>query len=538
VSSGPQAPLELEQARRRLRELGYLNGRVERFLFRRAFEGRGGLLLPAVGIGAAAAALAAVAAVESADPGFGGSGAAGAAAMLALHVFLADLAPALLLALLLGAWAERSRAPEGAATGAGLAAAALLFLLWIGGVYGLAREVPAAAMLWGVPIAIAALLLSRSVRSGFLARAYARSRVLPSRPRRRVFLAAALAGVLAAVALFASRSEPRPAAPPRPSPRGSSVVVIAVDGLDLDRAGPESLTGIRALFAKGATGWWPQRAASPPEIWTDLATGEPASRHGVRALERVRPAGSPLPVRPPLGTSWYLRGVGPALGLVETAPVSPRDRRSLAFWEVAASAGLPSVAVGWWASGRWPGAEVAGNEEILQGASDGQAADRRAIEVFLARRKDGQALATVYLPGLDILRKDPSRRAAAAAAVHRFLEDEISRAAPRADALIVIAADSHPSPGALGRMIVYDGPHPVTTVRIRPEDVAPSLLARAGVPSARDLPGRPVAALFRPGTLEGVTVETYGPRVLPPSAPSSRSDREYLQKLRSLGYLQ
>jgi hypothetical protein len=32
-----KAPLPLEEARRRLKELGYLDGRVERFLFRRAF---------------------------------------------------------------------------------------------------------------------------------------------------------------------------------------------------------------------------------------------------------------------------------------------------------------------------------------------------------------------------------------------------------------------------------------------------------------------------------------------------------------------
>jgi hypothetical protein len=538
VSSSDRSPLELDEARRRLRELGYLNGRVERFLFRRAFEGRGGLLLPAAVIGAAGAALAAVASVESADPAFGGSGAGAALAVALLHLFVADLAVALVVSLPVGAWADRSRSPEAAATGAGLAAAGLLFLLWIGGVYGLAREVPAAAMLWGIPLAIAALFLARSVRSGFLARAYVRSRLVPARPRRRVFLAAAVAGVLMAVALFASRSEPVPVAAPRPSPRPVSVVVVAIDGLNLDAAGAESLTGIRALFAKGATGWWLEHPASPPEIWTDIATGEPARRHGVRALERVRPAGSPLALRPPFGTSWYLRGIGPALGLVETAPVSARDRRSLAFWEVAASAGLPAAAVGWWASGRWPGADVAGNEEVLQGATDGAAADRRAIELFFGLRKPGQALQTVYLPGLDILRKDPRGHAADAAVIQRFLEDEISRAAPRGDALVVIAADSHPSPGALGRMIVYDGPHPVTTVRIRPEDAAPSILARAGVPVARDLPGRPAAALFRPATLETAAVATYGPRVLPASARSARTDREYLEKLKSLGYLQ
>jgi hypothetical protein len=537
VSSGGSGKVELEQARQRLRELGYLDGGVERFLFRRAFEGRGGLLLPAAGIGAAAAALAAVAAVDSADPAFGGARALAAGVVLAAHLFLADFAVALVAALLFGAWADRARQPEAAATLAALAGAGLVFLLWIAGVYGLAPDVPTRAWLWGLPVAISAVFLARSIRSGFLARAYARTRALPARPRRRVFLAAAAAGILTGVLLFASRPEPRPAPPPRPSPRRGAVVVIAVDGLALDAAGADRLTGIREIFARGAAGWWPESAEAPPETWTDLSTGAPASVHGVRALERVRPAGSPLAIRPPFGTRWYLTELAPALRTAETAPVSSRDRRSLAFWEVAASAGLPALAVGWWASGPWPGADVIGNEEVLSGASDGLAADRRAIELFRARRGRGQ-VETVYLPGPDILRSDPARRTAASEEIHRFLEDEVSRAAPRGDALVVIAADSHPTAGALGRMIVYDGPHPVTVVRIRPDDVAPSILARAGVPAARDARGRPVVALFAPGSVETAQVETYGPRVLPASAASPRADREYLEKLKSLGYLQ
>jgi hypothetical protein len=101
----------------------------------------------------------------------------------------------------------------------------------------------------------------------------------------------------------------------------------------------------------------------------------------------------------------------------------------------------------------------------------------------------------------------------------------------------VLAADSHPSAGAVERMIVFDGAPAPSIVPIRTEDVAPSILARAGVPAARDLPGRAVAALFRPGSLETSTVPTWGERVAP-AAPAPRgSDREYLEKLKSLGYL-
>jgi hypothetical protein len=535
-SRGPS--LSLDQARQRLRELGYLNGGVERFVFRRAFAGRGGLFLPAILLGAFAAAVASLAAVETAEAGFGDS--ATAVVALLVHLFFANLAPAALLALALLVAADRSRSPAGAATAAGLAAAGVVFFLWIGGAYGLSRDIPFRALLWGAPVGLAALLLARSVRSGFLARAYAHSRVLPSRPRARVFFAAAVAGILLAVAIFSSRARPAPAPPPLPSPRGSAVAVVAVDGLALDSAAADGLSGVRELLATGATGWWPARQASPPEVWTDLATGEPASRHAVRALARVRPLGSPLGLRPPLGTAWYLRHVGPALRLVSSAPVSASDRRSLAFWEVAASAGLPSVAVGWWASGPWPGAEVVGNEEVLAGASDGVSADRRAMDALRLRRRGGPQIATVYLPGLDILRSDPEdsdRRRRAIEQVHRFLEDEVSRAVAEKEALVVLAGDSHAGPFALGRMVVFDGRQPVKTLRIRPEDVAPSILARAGVPVAADLPGRPATALFRPGSLEGGTVTTYGPRVAPQGARTAATDREYLEKLKSLGYL-
>jgi hypothetical protein len=536
VSPQAPAPIGLDEARQRLRELGYLSGAVERFVFRRAFEGRGGLLLPAVLLGALAAALSALAAVDVAEPGFGSS--PSAVGVLLLHLFVADLLPAALAGLAVAFWADHSRAAARAATLVGLLSAGVIFTLWIGGVWGLARAIPPQSLLWGAPVAVAALFLARSARSGFLARAYVHSRILPSRPRSRVFFAAAVFGLLVSVGIFASRAEPGAVPAPHPSPRSGPVVVVAVDGLGLDAQGSAGLSGAQALLGRGRTAWWPATAGiSPPEIWTDLATGQAASRHGVRSLERVRPLGSPLSLRPPFGTAWYLRHLGPRLSLVSTAPVSGRDRRSLAFWEVAASSGLPSLAVGWWASGPWPGAEVVGNEEILARAADGLAVDRDALEEFRRRRNEGEAIQSVYLPGLDILRRDPQNRSVDVEQVRRFLEEEISRAVAGPGALIVLAADSHPRPGALARMIVFDGAGQWKLVRGRSTDVAPSILARAGIPPAWDLSGRPVAALFREKSLETTTVATYGPRIAPAAARSRASDREYLEKLKSLGYL-
>lgn len=527
--------LSLEEARRRLKDLGYLDGRVERFLFRRAFEGRGGLLLPGVLLSAFGAALASVAVVESVEAGLGSS--VSALGVLLAHLFFANLVPASLAAVMLAFLADRSRTPGAMATAAALAAALIVFTLWVAGVYGLARELPLRALLWGVPIGAAALLASTSVRAGFLAQAYAHSRVLPARRRGRlVLLVAAVAGTLVAAVLLVSRPEPALVTPPRPSPRSGAVVVIAVDGLRRGEISADSLGGEGIASAEAVAGWWPARPASPPEVWMDLATGEPPSRHGVAALERVRPLGSPLAVRAPFGTRWYLARLGPALHLASSAPVSAADRRRLAFWEVGASAGLPTLAIGWWASGPWPGATVVGNEELLAGARDGLGVDRLARELFRAKEGGGERIRTVYLPGLDILRRDPERRRQALEETAHFLREETERAASRGDTLVVLEADSHAAPGALQRMIVFDGAAP-KTVEIRPEDVAPSILARAGVPVARDLPGRPAAPLFAPGRVETETVPTYGPRIAPGQTARRGSDREYLEKLKSLGYL-
>ena len=173
----------LEEARSRLRELGYLDAPVERLLFRTVFSGRGGAFFPAVLIGAFAAALSAIAAIAAGEPGVAGSPATVAAVFL--HVFAADLVPAAALAFLLSRLAERSRTPGLAATFAGFGAALVIFALWSLGTYGLARGLSAAALLWAVPVGLAALLLASAVRLAFIAHAFARSGALPRRANRR-----------------------------------------------------------------------------------------------------------------------------------------------------------------------------------------------------------------------------------------------------------------------------------------------------------------------------------------------------------------
>jgi len=112
---------------------------------------------------------------------------------------------------------------------AGMVSALLVFALWIGGTYSLAREVSARTLLWAIPIGAAALFLAAPVRLGFLALAFARAGMLPRRSLRRVFAAAAALGLLVAILLLFSRRERPPAPSPQPSPRSAPLVVLAVD---------------------------------------------------------------------------------------------------------------------------------------------------------------------------------------------------------------------------------------------------------------------------------------------------------------------
>jgi len=122
----------------------------------------------------------------------------------------------------------------------------------------------------------------------------------------------------------------------------------------------------------------------------------------------------------------------------------------------------------------------------------------------------------------------PRQRQAAAARVYDLLAESVRRAEGGEIVLVVLAADSHPtSREALGRMVVFDGARSARTVRIRPADVAPSIVARTGVPAARDLPGRPVAALFfSRRTGDGGLSRRTGRAHVPATPSAPESDKE------------
>ena len=279
----------LEEARSRLRELGYLDAPVERLLFRTVFSGRGGAFFPAVLIGAFAAALSAIAAIAAGEPGVAGSPATVAAVFL--HVFAADLVPAAALAFLLSRLAERSRTPGLAATFAGFGAALVIFALWSLGTYGLARGPLGGRASLGpaggprrAPPRFGGPPRVHRARVRALRRAAAPGQP-PGVPRGRARSGCSPRSCFSSPGARRPRSRRRS---PRRGPRRWS----SRRSTGSPSTGPSAPRRWSPCSARGASGWWPAERVSPPEIWTTLATGVSSRRHGVRALSRVRPLGA------------------------------------------------------------------------------------------------------------------------------------------------------------------------------------------------------------------------------------------------------
>ncbi len=110
------------------------------------------------------------------------------------------------------------------------------------------------------------------------------------------------------------------------------VWLIGLDGADWDILDPLIARGqlphLARLKAEGA--WGGLRAEEPllsPILWTTMGTGRGPDRHGV---------------------TWFMSETADG----QKIPVSSRDRRVRALWDIAGARGLKSGVVGWWAT--WP----------------------------------------------------------------------------------------------------------------------------------------------------------------------------------------
>ena len=189
-------------------------------------------------------------------------------------------------------------------------------------------------------IGLALVLVVGLVASWLLTRALAAALSLLRRriPGRGVQVLGAACGALALIVLIVgvqARTGGTAAAGVTPA-RGETprVAIIGVDGCDWEKLGPlvESgrLPNFRRIMDRGAYG--PLMSEPPlvsPRIWTTIATGKTADKHGIRDF--VNEAG---------------------------VPVNATMRSAAPVWDIVSSFGLPVGVVGWYVT--WPVEEVNG----------------------------------------------------------------------------------------------------------------------------------------------------------------------------------
>lgn len=589
--SGPPGrgdPVTFEEARERLRSRGYLDRGVEGAVLKGVLAARNRTLGLLFGASVAALFLAlALATVETAAVALASALSPRDALVLFAWLGAGALLAAVVVVLLLAAlaWARmRGRSdPSGVST-----EVAVVFgvLAGVGAVLA-ARPVleaagPLAALVAFAAAAFAVVLSVRVARGLAFTILAASGRAAFSRaPRPALAVGAALAAAALATGgwLLVRR------APPADEPlvvraTAARVVLVAVDGWI-----PELAAGDGPLAARARLSYR-KETTDPAAFWTTVATGEPARRHGVGALELVRLDGLVAPVRLTAGTGWYLGHLLPSLGLAREESVTSAARRVPALWEVAHRGGLASLVVNWWTT--WPaddaGGVVLGNHLFFAARAGGKleregwppeasaraarlapraagraagagrlVADARGLDAFAiaAFRQEAARvrprLALLYLPGLDILGaalSEPGRTVADRVALATALGEETRAIASflagpdvlGSDAEVVAVVLDGGRAARRGELLLTGSlAGPAAAGEVRPVDLAPTLLAALGVPSSREAEGRVDSRLLGAGTASDATVASWGRKrsgggpVLDP--------KEYVENLRSLGYL-
>ena len=543
----PEAPLE--SARRELARRGYLGGGRP--------AGRASRLRPLAVAAAWAAGLAIVAAVAAVV-------AAAAPAVLLAPAALAFL-PITLVVVAVGAGAGRLLARGLLAVGAEprfvsalLAGAAGIAVA--SGVIALAGGPAADGPRW-IAVVLAALAVAApaatAVRAAIAHRlALGRDELAGTLLLPALVFALALGASALLVALGAPRpAEPSPAAAAFPRPAGR-VAVLAVDGLsreDLDAAA----AGSPALRRVAGWGWAPLAGAGgrlPAVVWTTVACGVEARRHGVEELEEVRLFG----FRDGLALGGAARRALVAawrpLGGVAVVARPALERRYPTFWEMASRAGCPVLVGGWW--GSWPVrrvlGEVASERAWLGGATGADAVTPSLAPIVGAAWRDTPDAAT----GSDRLALELVDRAVAAEG-----PQAVALALPALDVVqrraaggppVALAAALAPHLDVLARAIdgLEAGGYRVWLVALPWRDGTPFVAAatsparRHAEVDARTLAGSWLEALGLPAPADGPLPggahgrAGYGPPPPPLAAPPPAARAVQRELLRSLGYLQ
>jgi len=387
----------VDELRQRLRSLGYLDAGVDRFVLGSARSTRSASAIAffaSLRVGALAAVLlgpAAAIGLSARMPGLvtGPSDAIVVAIYLGAFFGIAIALSTLLASLLVASFSRRAkmsgRRSLGLAAGVVVTFGCLLYLTlwWQTVIAGVGWSAPfwtlsalalavAMSLLLGhaVSVASSAVALAASENQTFGA---AETRAVKASLSWPVTLASgAVAFGAAALLLTWSAGATRAATVPREPltivPSGLRVRVIAVDGFDVRILEELTASGrVPALATAFGDGGIALESAGgtadtddPARIWTTIATGQPPDVHGVEGLETRRVAGvqGSVAMAGPSPIARAIRGATDLVRFTRPSIASGTERRTKTFWEVAASAGLRTAVVNWWAT--WPASPEAG----------------------------------------------------------------------------------------------------------------------------------------------------------------------------------
>ena len=373
----------VDDLRKQLRALGYLDAGVDRFVLGPARSARSPWSiagLSSLRVGLIAAALlgpAAAIGIRTRLPGLVTSTQDAAvitvylAALFGVGATVFSFVASMLVGrLAVTADAARARLLS-RATGTVVAVACLAYLTlwWHSANAHLSWTAPAWTVVALVVAVLISLLLGHAVSITTFAVIASRHPLAPARATAtsstRLVLVAGVIAFAGAAALLGAASQREPAAAEAPplavvSP-GVRLRVIAIDGFDPDvfasLRDQGRMPALARVFSHSAVRVPIEDGQDPARTWTTIATGQPASVHGVESLETRRVAGVQGSVASGEqgSAARALRTATDSLRLTRPSVASGSQRRAKTFWEVAADAGLRAVVVNWWAT--WPASD-------------------------------------------------------------------------------------------------------------------------------------------------------------------------------------
>jgi hypothetical protein len=378
-SEGQSPSDRVDELRRQLRSLGYLDAGVDRFVLgpvggRQTPSALAALAALRVGLlGGVLLGPAAAVGVGARLPGLvsGVRDAAVIALYLAVVFFLGASALSFLIsttiALVARSGGERfpRRASRASRIGGWIiAGVSLLYLTlwWRNANAGFGWSAPvwtAFALIVAVAISLLIGHAQRIATVAVLAAAAGPSALLPPVGARswRVVLGGGALAFAGAAALLVSTASVESASGPDHPPltvvsRGAALRVVAIDGFDAamyDAFASE----LNARFLGRRMRLAAQDGSDPARAWTTIATGQPPAVHGVLGIETRRVAGVQGSVAASGGTiPRAIRAATDLVRLTRPSVASRDERRSKTVWEVAEEAGLRTAVVNWWAT--WP----------------------------------------------------------------------------------------------------------------------------------------------------------------------------------------